>query len=169
MSEQGDARRKMPPAASEYEMLDASLEYCQQTVLHKIEGLSDADLRRSVVPSGITPLGVVKHLAYVHRWWFRAVFAGEAVTFPWSEADPDADWRIEPDDTTDAIIALYNDEVAQARAITAAASIDDVVRDPKAPQAYTLRWLMPYMIQEIARHNGHLDILRELIDGRTGR
>jgi len=162
-----DNRRKAPPAASEYEMLDAFLQYAQETMLHKIAGLSDDDIRRPVVPSGTTLLGMIKHLAYVHRWWFRYVFAGEAVEFPWTDDDPDADWRIEPHETTGQIVTFYQEELARCRAVTADASMDQ--RAHHGEQGYTLRWLMPYMIQETARHNGHADILRELIDGATGR
>jgi hypothetical protein len=162
-----DLRRSIPDAADEYTTLDAFLEWHQQTVLLKISGLSETDLRRAIVPSGVTPLGVVKHLGYVHRYWFRNVFVDEpGLSLPWSKADPDADWRIEPSDTTEAIIALYQAEVDQARAICAAASLDDSARNPSRPR--NLRWIMVHMIEEIARHNGHLDIIRELIDGVTG-
>lgn len=161
-----DSRRTVPVAGSELEVLDAQLQRCQETLLMKIEGLSDEDLRRSVVPSGVTLLGMVKHLAYVHRWWFRAVFLGETVEFPWSDADPDGDWRVEADDTTTAIVALYQDETARSHAIIQAAGLDDVAKN--SPRGHTLRRIAVHMIQEIARHNGHADILRELIDGKTG-
>jgi uncharacterized damage-inducible protein DinB len=161
-----DSRPKLPHAGSEAELLQRFLAYCQQTLLLKIEGLSDADLRRSTVPSGLTLLGIVKHLAYVHRWWFRAVFAGEAVEFPWTKADPDADFRVEPHESTAAIIALYRDEIAQAQAIVAGADLDAQARNPQSD--HSLRWIMLHMIEEIARHNGHADILREQIDGTTG-
>ncbi len=162
-----DPRRRVPIAASEQEMLDAFLEYCQDTILIKIDGVNDADLRRAMVPSGTSLLGIVKHLAYVHRWWFRIVFEGEELEVPWTDDDPDADWRIEPHETTAAIVDLYRDEVAHSRAISARAALDDVAQHPESQ--HTLRWLLPYMIQEISRHNGHADILREMIDGVTGR
>jgi hypothetical protein len=162
-----DPRRQIPDAADECTMLDAFLEWHQQTVLLKIAGLSESDLRRSIVPSGVTPLGMVKHLAYVHRFWFRIVFVNEpGLPLPWSKDDPDADWRIEPSDTTEAIIALYREEVAQARAISAAASLDAMAQNPLRPRS--LRWIMVHMVEEVARHNGHLDIIRELMDGVTG-
>ncbi len=162
-----DPRRRVPIAASEHEMLDAFLEYCQDTILIKIDGVSDADLRRPMVPSGTSLLGIVKHLAYVHRWWFRIVFEGEELEVPWTQDDPDADWRIEPHETTAEVVELYRDEVAHSQAISARGSLDDVAQHPESQ--HTLRWLLPYMIQEISRHNGHADILREMIDGVTGR
>lgn len=161
-----DLRRTVPMVGSELEVLDAQLQRCQETLLMKIDGLDDEDLRRSVVPSGVTLLGIVKHLAYVHRWWFRAVFLGETVEFAWSEGDPDGDWRIETDDTTAAIVALYQNETARAHAIIQAANLDDIARN--SPRGHTLRRITVHMIQEISRHNGHADILRELIDGSTG-
>lgn len=161
-----DTRRTIPLSAHEYEMLDAFLDFHQQTVLYKIEGLSEDELRRSTVPSGISPLSIVKHLSFVHRFWFRAVFAGEAVEFPWSREDPDADWRLEPGDSTESIIARYEDEVARGRAIAGAASLDDTARHPE--RKHSLRWIMVHMVEEVARHNGHMDILVEQIAGRTG-
>jgi hypothetical protein len=71
------ARRDVPHAAPELETLDAHLQYCQETLLVKIDGLGGDDLRRPQVPDGTTLLGMVKHLAYAHRWWFRIVFANE--------------------------------------------------------------------------------------------
>ena len=124
-----------------------------------------------MVPSGVCLLGIVKHSAYVERWWFRAVFAGEDLPFPWSDQDPDADWRIESDETTAAILALYQDEIGQSRAIVQQAQDAGVGWDAKAKRPgrdHSLGWIMTHMVEEVARHNGHADILRELIDGKTG-
>ena len=84
------ARRHVAHAVSELETLDGMLQYCQQTLLVKIDGLGEEDLRRPQVPSGTTLLGMVKHLGYAHRWWFRIVFADEAVDVPWTADDPAA-------------------------------------------------------------------------------
>ncbi len=147
--------------------LEAHLERDRATLLWKIDGLSDADLRRSLVPSGITLLGIVKHQAYVERDWFQAVFAGEDVSFPWTDDDPDADWRVEPGESTAEIIALYDAEVARSREIMAGAALDDRSRHPERDHSYA--WILCHMIEEVSRHNGHADILRELIDGSTGQ
>lgn len=162
-----DNRPEPPPAAPAREMVEAFLDFQRATLLWKISGLSDDDLRRSFVPSGITLLGMVKHLANVERWWFRMVFAGEDVAVAWTEADPDADWRVEPDETTAEIVALYNDEVARSRAIVANAAWDDVARQPGREQ--TLGWILTHMVEEVSRHVGHADLFRELIDGQTGQ
>ena len=182
-----DFERTDPPhAASELATLSAFLDYHRVTLLQKVAGVSDADLRRSPL-SGLVPgqspdaepltlLGLVKHLAYVERWWFAAVFAGETVAFPWTDADPNADFRIEPDETTEAILELYRAEVEKARQIVRTAvqetgsettALAALSKNP-AKADYSLRWIIVHMIEETARHNGHADILRELTDGVTG-
>lgn len=147
----------------EKESLEAFLDFHRDTVLIKVDGVSDADLRRAMVPSGTSLLGLVKHLAFVERWWFQHNFAGNKVDLG---PDIDFDFRIEPDETTAQILDLYGGECDMSRKITAQASLDDVARNPKRPR--TLRWILTHMIEETARHNGHLDVLRELIDGTVG-
>jgi uncharacterized damage-inducible protein DinB len=162
-----EATRPEPPlAAPPVEMLSSFLDFHRATLLWKIDGLSDEQLRRSMVPSGTCLLGIVKHSAYVERWWFRHVFAGETVEFPWTEADRDADWRIEPTDTTAGIVALYEDETARSREIVSRAAWDDLARATR--KDHTLGWILTHMVEEVARHNGQADILREQIDGMTG-
>jgi len=138
----------------------------------KIDGVPDEDLRRPMVPSGTTLLGMVKHLAYVERSWFQRVFEAREVDFPWTDADPDADFRIEESESTVEIIDLYKRECQLSRDIVAGASLDDIVKgEPGANdtrRGFSLRWILVHMIEETARHNGHADILRELIDGTTG-
>jgi uncharacterized damage-inducible protein DinB len=163
----GTARRAVPQTATELETLDALLRYCQETLLVKLDGLSDADLRQPRVPSGTTLLGMVKHLAYAHRWWFRIVFANEPVGVPWTDDDPDADWHLTAEDTRESVIAFYQAEVERAHTLTLAATPD--TRSQRPGTEFSLRWILAYMIQETSRHNGHADILCELIDGRTGR
>ncbi len=156
-------------AASEKEMLEAFLDYARATLLCKADGVSDEDLRRPGTPSGVTLLGLVKHLAYVERWWFGMVLAGQDLPEVSTQDDPDADWRIEPDETTDEILALYRAEVDRARRIIRDAAPDDVARQQVwSGETPTLRWIMLHMVEETARHNGHADILREAIDGQTG-
>ncbi len=161
-----DTRPEPPHAASPKEMTAAFLDFLRATMVWKIEGLDDDALRRSLVPSGITLLGMVKHLGHVERYWFRIVFAGEDVSLAWTGADPNADWRVEPDETTAEIIDHYREQAAMAREIVAAAAWDDVARRPGYP--HTLGWILTHMVEETARHCGHADILRELTDGATG-
>lgn len=151
---------------SEMELLEGFLDYHRATLLWKIDGLSETDLRRSMTPSGVSLLGMVKHLAYVEQSWFASVFAGETVVFPWTDADPDADWRIEKDENADSVRALYHAATARSREIVARASLDDLAK--KARDKVSLRWIMIHMIEETARHNGHADLMRESIDGAVG-
>ena len=140
--------------------LEAWLDYHRGVAGWKLEGVSDEDARRPMVPSGTSMLGLVKHLAGVERWWFPIVFAGLDVD------DKDDDWEI-ADDTVASVIETYRFECARSREISRAApSLDAMAVNPKRPAP--LRWIMVHMIEETARHNGHLDILREQIDGATG-
>jgi uncharacterized damage-inducible protein DinB len=168
-----DIRVEPPRQTGERDTLEGFLDYYRETVLWKLSGLSDEDLRRVVVPSGWPPLGMVKHLAYVERNWFRIRFAGEeGLPVPWTEEDPDADMRVEPAETTEEIFAFYRDECERSRAIAAGASLDDMAKqwpaDRPPEKRPNLRWILVHMIDETARHAGHLDVARELIDGALG-
>ncbi|HEX2909564.1 MAG TPA: DinB family protein [Chloroflexia bacterium] len=158
------------PAATgpEKEMLSAFLDYHRAVLLHKVEGLSDQDLRRRPLPSAITLLGLVKHLAYVERYWFQMVFTGQEVEYPYSDDDPDGEWRVEPYETTEEILDLYRGEVEKSRQISAANDLEALCSTNFSDRQGSLRWIMLHMIEETARHNGHADLLRESIDGLTG-
>ena len=166
----GDNRPEPPSVGGEREILAGFLDFHRATLLWKLEGLDDQQLRRAMVASGTSLLGLVKHLAYVERSWFQGVWAGEEVTFPWTSEDPDADWRIEPDETTGQVLALYDGECDRSRAIVAAASsLDELAQHPRQKDwKMSRRWILIHMIEETARHVGHADILREQLDGATG-
>ena len=156
-----------PFVAGEKEMLGAWLDYHRATLLRKVEGLTDAQAKFSPVPSGTSLFGLVTHLQDVERWWFARCVGGLDVTFPWSEEDPDADWR-GPDGATLAdVVAMYEKECARSREIYAAADLDAVV-DVGRHGDRSVRWIVTHMVEEIARHNGHADLLRELVDGSVG-
>jgi uncharacterized damage-inducible protein DinB len=160
-------RPKAAFGAPEKEMLAGFLDFHRATIKWKIEGLTEDDAKRPMTPTGTKLLGIVKHLAYVERWWFQDVFAGRDCEYPWTDADPDADFRIEEGETIASLFDLYDRECEVSRSIVAGASLDDVaVR--KRDRGYTLRWIVVHMIEETARHAGHADIVRELIDGHTG-
>lgn len=163
------ARQDPPTNAPEKETLETFLDYHRATLLQKVAGLDDADLRRSFVPSGTNLLSLVKHLAYVERWWFQHIFAGEDTDFPWTDEDPDAEFRVEPHETTADVIAFYQQEARLSRDIVQRGALGDVAKRTGRPgEKLTLRWIIVHMIEETARHNGHADILRELTDGATG-
>jgi uncharacterized damage-inducible protein DinB len=150
-------------------MLHAFLEFHRATLLWKLEGLNDEQLRRPMTGSGVSLLGVLKHSAWVERWWFQICFAGQELPMIWTRDDPDADWRVEPVETAEEIIAFYKAECDASRRSIAGASWHDVGKGAR-PQRdrHTLGWILTHMVEEVARHNGHADILREAIDGKTG-
>lgn len=163
-----DPPPRTPRAGDEKELLCAQLDDKRTILLRKVAGVSEEDLRRTPTASSLSLLGLLKHTAYDHQWWFRRVFAGEDISFSWADEDPDFDFRPELDETAEEIAALFRDEVERSRAIVAAANLDDAARAPRPGQEATLRGIMLHMLQELSRHLGHADIIRETIDGATG-
>jgi len=162
-------RTAVPLVGDERAALSAWLDSQRATILWKMDGLDDEQLRRVMVPSGLSLLGLVKHLTYAEHVWFvvRLEASGEAPLFQ-SPDDPDLDFHPQPDETTDAIVAGYKRICDRSRAILASVeSLDTTFVDPKRG-TMSVRWLMNHMIEETARHAGHADIMRELIDGATG-
>ncbi len=135
-------------------------------MLWKLEGLDDA-LRRAMTPSGTNLLGLVKHLASVEYGWFCETFGRPSDAIPFDPADPNADMRAAPDETTQNILAFYGRARAAADRV-----IDEVGLEETGVawfgEAVSMRWVLIHMLEETARHAGHVDILRELIDGMTG-
>ena len=162
-------RTAVPFVGDERAALSAWLDSQRATILWKIDGLDDEQLRRVMVPSGLSLLGLVKHLTYAEHIWFvvRLEASGEAPLFQ-SPDDPDLDFHPQPDETTDAIVEGYKRVCDRSRAILASVeSLDTTFVNPKRGTT-SVRWLMNHMIEETARHAGHADIMRELIDGTTG-
>jgi hypothetical protein len=159
--------RRVPFTGGEKESLQVALERHRDAILWKLEGLDDGQLRRSLVPSGTSLLGMVKHLAAVEYGWFCDTFGRPAEPMPFDEDDPDADLRVEPGETTADVLAFYG----RARA-AADRAIDEVGLEETGTawfgEPVTMRWVLIHMVEETARHAGHADILRELIDGMTG-
>lgn len=151
----------------ELETLARYLDVYRQVMVWKLDGVDEDAARRPMVPSGTSLLGLVKHLAYVERYWFQRVIAGRDVPRPRLEGDPDAEWRIAPDETIDDVVALYDQEVAESREIHTALTDPDLTVDEDGEQV-SVRRVLIHMVEETARHAGHADIIRELTDGRTG-
>ncbi|MEU1285924.1 DinB family protein [Kitasatospora sp. NPDC005856] len=159
-----------PMTADEAATLTAFLDYHRRTLALKCEGLTDDQLRlRSVPPSNLSLLGLVRHMAEVERYWFRSVLLGGDVSGHfWTEENEDADF--DDVDTADvaADFATWRAEVEAARGAAAGLPLDTVGKRPRRGEPVTLRWILTHMVEEYARHNGHADLLRELIDGSTG-
>ncbi|WP_059006085.1 DinB family protein [Streptomyces specialis] len=151
-------------------MLRAYLDYHRATLAMKCDGLTDEELRRrSMPPSTLTLLGLVRHMAEVERAWFRRVIGGEDVPLVWSDEE-DYQRAYDAGDSTRAeAFAAWHEEVAHARRVEAAAeSLDVTAHQPRWNTDVSLRLVMLHMIHEYARHNGHADFLREAIDGTVG-
>jgi hypothetical protein len=159
--------QRVPFTGGEKESLQVALDRHRDAILWKLEGVSDEDLRRPLVPSGTSLLGLVKHLAGVEVGWFCDTFGRPTEPLPFDDDDPDADLRIEPGETTADVLAFYG----RARA-AADRAIDEIGLEETGPAWFgkpvTMRWVLIHMVEETARHAGHVDILRELIDGMTG-
>jgi uncharacterized damage-inducible protein DinB len=159
--------RRVPFTAGEKESLYVSLDRHRDVVLWKLEGLDDEQLRRPMVPSGTNLLGLVKHLAAVEYGWFCQTFGRETESLPFDENDENADLRVTPEETTQDILDFYTRARAAADAVINDLDVEDLGKAWYGDQV-TLRWVLIHMIEETARHAGHIDIVRELIDGSTG-
>lgn len=161
--------------ADERTTLEQFLDFQRATLLWKVEGLSDDQLRRTTAASQLTLAGLLNHLALVEDHWFRVMLLGHEPAAPWRDidwdADPDWEFRTALDRSADQLTALYRQACAASReAARCVSSLEDlsVRRSRRTGEHFTLRWVMVHMIEETARHNGHADILREAIDGATG-
>ncbi|KUL38166.1 Mini-circle protein [Streptomyces sp. NRRL F-4489] len=162
-------RRERPTAADERAMLQGWLDHHRDTLLAKCAGLTAEQLLRAATPpSGLTLLGLVRHLADVERYWFRMRFTGEDVgDLYFTEEDPDADFHGGSPATAAADFAALRAEIAAGDAAAAGRGLDETFTVPDG-RILNLRWIYVHMIEEYARHNGHADLLREAIDGATG-
>ncbi|MEU2202425.1 DinB family protein [Isoptericola sp. NPDC019482] len=154
----------------------AYLDHYRAVVARKLDGLSDAQLRTSLLPSGWTPLELLTHLVHMERRWFVWGFLGEPVAQPWGDnADdaPDSPWHVPDDVSRDELVAALYAGGEQTRDVLAGHGLDErgavggrFTADDGLPP--TLLWICFHVLQEYARHAGHLDIVRELADGETG-
>jgi hypothetical protein len=153
------------------ELLLGYLDWYRDALLRKIAGLSDAQLRTPVEPMGWSPLGMVKHLGWVERRWMQWGFGGEDVVACLPGGDL-ADMTVAAGEPAGDVLAAYRHEVERTRELCAPASLADASklggRFPPPGPAPTLSRILFHLLQEYARHVGHLDIARELIDGATG-
>lgn len=162
------ARKRPIEDGSERETLTGLLDFLRATVVNKVAGLTAEQARcTSAPPSALSPLSVVKHLAGTERFWFSIDFAGADLEWPWPEDDPHGNFPLAENDTVAAVVGDYLAECERSRAAIADAALDDHARGDG--MTFLLRYALAHMIEETARHCGHLDILRERIDGSTGQ
>lgn len=168
-----DDRPDPPLLGDEMETLGGFLDFLRATVHHKCAGLSDEQAAESPLGSLTSPIGLVRHLADVERYWFAAAIAAvphEEVGYRWSagpglRTDGD-EFRLERGASLAEALDDYADACASSRAILAGRNAADEARGSREPRS--IRWVLIHMVEETGRHLGHLDAVTELIDGRTG-
>ncbi|MFF9912385.1 DinB family protein [Streptomyces sp. NPDC013457] len=160
----GTRRRDTPPPRTgndEAEVLRGFLDHLRNSIAAKVEGAPEPHVRTAAVPSGTNLLGLLNHLTFVER----SMFLGDDV------ADWEATFRAAPTDTVADVLARYRDAVERANGVLdTCTDLGARVPRPRPDRpAPSIRWALTHMIEETGRHAGHADILRELIDGTTGR
>jgi uncharacterized damage-inducible protein DinB len=155
---------RKPPrlVADERATLLALLQYERESFARTVEGVDDGAARSSPVASGTTLLWLAKHLATAETLWIVHRFAGEPVDAVPSDT-------VQPADTIATAVAAYRATWPVVDAIVAASQLDDECRDVGDLPSVNLRWVLMHLLEEVARHAGHADILRELVDGDRGR
>ena len=162
-----DIRPTPPDNGPERESLEGFLDFLRETIIWKSTGLSDADAARRLLPSPTTISGLIRHLTDVERDWFRGDMDGQQdVPQTRTPEDRDGAFRVTADDSLDALLADYRAACDESRAVVARYQLDD--RCARLDHRFSLRWIMIHTIEETGRHAGHIDILRELLDGATG-
>jgi hypothetical protein len=152
----------------------AWLDFYRRTVERKLEGLSDEELRTSNLPSGWTPLELLKHLVFMERRWLHWGFAGEPFPEPWGDSGgtDDGPWRLQHGDTLEGLLAELGAGGERSRRVVTTGELGDHAaaggRFGAGEERPTLNWILFHVLQEYARHVGQLDIARELADGVTG-
>jgi uncharacterized damage-inducible protein DinB len=163
-----DTRPQPPYTGTERELLDAFLEFHRATLLWKCADLTDDQLKeRSVPPSGLALLGLVRHLTEVERGWFHDFLGERAAPVYFSKEAPDDDFDALDSAKPSEVLARYEAELDRIRREIAPLPLDTEHTDSRG-QTFSLRWVYIHMIEEYARHNGHADLIRERIDGVTG-
>jgi hypothetical protein len=152
-----------PPhlAAGERETLQALLQYQRDSMVRKVSGLNEDVARQSLVGSGVSLLWLTKHMARAECLWLLVRFAGLDAELP--------DNTVQPDDTMAAAIELYRRTWDRVDPVVAVAPLNAPCQRVGEDAPVNLRWVLMHLLEETARHAGHADIIRELIDGQTGR
>ncbi|HWJ81418.1 MAG TPA: DinB family protein [Nocardioides sp.] len=148
--------------ASERKTLVDTLAGNRSELLELLDGLTEEQARRSLVPSLTTLLGLVKHACHAERVWFHATIAGRDRLEVGAHADLDDSFRLGPDDTIASIGAEFREVCDESDRVAMSYDLDDTGTHPRLGEV-SLRWMYVHMIEELARHAGHGDILREQI------
>jgi uncharacterized damage-inducible protein DinB len=162
-----------PDSLDERAILTRFLDYARDTVHAKCAGLSEADARRAPLPGSplMTISGLVSHLRWVECVWIDETLLGGVIDAPWTDEDPDREFRIAVEVPLAQLLAEYRAACDRHREVVAALDLDTLSRGELGwrTEPVTLRWILFHLVEETARHNGHIDILRELADGTRGK
>ncbi|MEU8589283.1 DinB family protein [Streptomyces sp. NPDC048664] len=166
----GDDRIGPPSSGSERDTLRAFLDYHRATLAMKCAGLGDEELRRrSMPPSTLSLLGLVRHMAEVERTWFRRVFEDNDAPLVWSDTIDFQAAYDASESTRKEAFSAWESEVENSRRIEREAeSLDRIGYQPRWDEEVSLRMVMTHVLLEYGRHNGHADLLREGVDGTVG-
>jgi hypothetical protein len=149
---------------SERELLRTFLDQQRDVLLWKLQGLKDRQLRQPMTPSGLYLLGIVKHHAATEQYWLCQLFGRPAEPLSLAATD---DLRLDPDDTTDSVLAYFSRARTSSDAAIAEMDLDATAKTWLG-DTVSFRWAVLHTIEEAARHAGHADIIREGIDNTTG-
>jgi hypothetical protein len=163
-------RPNPPTTGSARSQLDGWLDFERATLLHKCNGLKVAQLKvRPVATSSLSLLGIVRHMTFVEQLWFETVFAGrETVGYYKTDADRDADFNDLDSVAAEEVFDLFVRTVELSRELASGHAESELAAAPRRGREVDLHWIYVHMIEEYARHNGHADLIRELVDGATG-
>jgi uncharacterized damage-inducible protein DinB len=162
----------IPVSFDERTILTTLLDYTRDTVHAKCAGIAEQDARRAPLPGSplMTISGLVSHLRWVEYGWLEAILLGEEDHSPGTGEDPDREMRIAVEIPIAQLLAEYESSCARYRELVASLDLDTPSKGKMRwrTEPVTLRWILFHLIEETARHNGHIDILREMADGVTG-
>jgi uncharacterized damage-inducible protein DinB len=169
-----DTRMTFPrptvPYSSQAEIFLGYLDFFRSRVIEKVYELDDHELRQSRLPSGWTPLELVKHLIFVEVRWIEWSFQGRDVGDPWGDRQGDR-WHVAPEETRDELVARLRAQGAHTQAVVSASDLAQTSQPSprwEGAEPPSLERILFHMVQEYARHLGHLDIVTELAGGATG-
>ncbi len=163
-----ETRPELPYSGTELDLLNGFLDHQRATVHLKASGLSEPDAHRSVLPSPLmTVAGLLSHLRWVEAFWFDVALGGQPDRAPYSAEHPDGEFEVAADLTLDRLLAEYAEQCDNSRRVVAGMGLEDVVAF-RGSEQLSPRWVLLHMIEETARHAGHLDVVREFLDGVTG-
>lgn len=160
----------MVPATSQAEVYLRYLDYFRAVLVAKLEGLPADELRSSRLPSGWTPLELLKHVTHVESRWLEWGFEGRDVGDPWGDRR-EGRWHVPTEESLAVLIGALEVQAVRSRAVVEAHALDEVGQPGdrwEGASPATLERVLLHLLQEYARHVGHLDVVRELLDGSVG-